>query len=44
MIVLRVGKESLKEMQAEAGKQIEDASRVGNSAGRCVAGPDKRET
>lgn len=34
MIVLRVGKESFQEMQAKAGKQIEDVSRVGNSAGR----------
>jgi hypothetical protein len=44
MAVLGVGNESLKEMQAKAVKQIKDVSREGNGAGRCAAGPDKRET
>ena len=44
LVVLEMGKESLKEMQAKAVKQIKDVSREGNGAGRCAAGPDKRET
>ena len=38
------GKESLKEMQAKAVKQIKDVNREGNDTERCAAGPDKRET
>jgi hypothetical protein len=43
LIVLEVGRESLKEIQAKAVKQTKDVGRVGNSAGECNE-PDKRKT
>jgi hypothetical protein len=43
LIVLEVGRESLKEMQAKAVKQTKDVGRVGNSAGECNE-PDKGKT
>lgn len=43
LVVLEMGKESLKEMQVKAVKQTKDVSRVENSVGKCDES-DKRET
>jgi hypothetical protein len=43
LVVLEMGKGSLKEMQAKAVKQTRDVSRVGNNVGNCDES-DKRET